>query len=154
MPANSSFDPTTWFDMYRSACGPMLRIQEESFQAMDRFIELQHEFMTDWLETNRAHAHALLEAQSPADFLRAEGELAAKFGEKMRSRAEEFFEATTEAQNALSRTSAEAVAKGTEAARKGAAEAQSSLGRAAGDLAKEAARSEPARSGETSRRPS
>jgi hypothetical protein len=153
MPANSSFDPTAWFDMYRSACGPMLRLQEESFQAMDRFIEMQHEFLTDWLETNRAQARALLEARSPADFLRAEGELAAKLGEKMRSRAEEFFEATTEAQSALSRSSAEAVAKGTEAARK-AAEAQGGLGRAAGDLAKEAARSEPGRGGETGRRPS
>jgi hypothetical protein len=153
MPANSTFDPTAWFDMYRSACGPMLRLQEESFQAMDRFIEMQHEFLTDWLETNRAHARALLEARSPGDFLRAEGELAAKFGEKMRGRAEEFFEATTEVQSALSRTSAEAVAKGTEAARK-AAEAQGGLGRAAGDLAKEAARSEPARGGETGRRPS
>jgi hypothetical protein len=148
MPANSSFDPTAWFDMYRSAWGPMVRLQEESFQAMDRFIEMQHEFLTDWLETNRAHARALLEARSPSDFLRAEGELAAKFGEKMRSRAEEFYEATTEAQSALSRTSAEAVARGAEAVRK-AADAQSGVGRAAGDLAKEAARG-----GETGRRPS
>jgi len=153
MPANSTLDPTAWFDMDRGACGPMLRLQEETFQAMDRLIELQHEFLTDWLETNRAHARALLEARSPTDFLRAEGELAARFGEKMRSRAEEFFEATAEAQSALSRTSAEAVAKGAEAARK-AAEVQSGLGRAAGDLAKEAARTEPGRSGETGRRPS
>ena len=66
---DTTFDPKTIFETYRSALAPALKVQQESVKALDRVGRYQYAVAGDYLEWSLAQAKAALGAQTPADFV-------------------------------------------------------------------------------------
>jgi hypothetical protein len=115
-----TYDPNTWFDVFRSAFAPVIRTQEECIKAVDRIALVQYATAGDVLESSLAQAHAALEAKSPSDYLAKSTELNAKLGDRLRTRTNEFVTATTEVQTSVTRMAGEVASKGGESAKKAA----------------------------------
>jgi hypothetical protein len=92
-----TFDPKSVFDAYRNAFAPVIKIQQEGVKAFDRAGRYQYALAGDYLELSLAQAKAAVGAQSPTEFVSKQVELATAFGEKLRTRAQEFVTLTTEA---------------------------------------------------------
>jgi len=114
----ATYDPNAWFDACRSTFAPFIRTQEECIKAVDRIARLQYAVAGDVLESSLAHAHVVLEAKSPSEFLAKSSELGVKLGEKLRSRTQEVVNATVEAQGSVSRAAGEVGSKAAESTRK------------------------------------
>lgn len=114
-------DSHTWFDSYRSAFAPVLRMQEEGLKVIEQLARFQYGVAGDCLESGLAQAHAALTAKSPAEFLAKQAELGSRFSEELRVRAQEFMTLASDAQGSFSHlVVSEATAKTAKATREAA----------------------------------
>jgi phasin family protein len=110
---DSFFDPKAIFEAYRNAFAPVLKAQQEGIKAMDRLGRYQYALAGDYLEWSLAHAKAAVGAQTPAEFVSKQVELATALSEKLRTRAQEFVTLATDAQTSFSDVVSEAAVKAT-----------------------------------------
>jgi hypothetical protein len=94
---DSTFDPKNFFDAYRNAFTPVIKAQQEGVKAFDRAGRFQYALAGDYLDWSLAQAKVAVGAQSPAEFVSKQVDLASAFGEKLRARLQEFVTLTTEA---------------------------------------------------------
>jgi phasin family protein len=122
--SDSPFDPKSLFEAYRSAFAPALKAQQEGINAIDRLGRYQYSVAGDYLEWSLAHAKAVVGAQTPAELMSKQVELATALGEKLRTRAQEFATLATDAQasftQVVTETTAKVAAMGKEATSKAA----------------------------------
>jgi len=100
--SDTTFDPKTFFDSYKSAFAPALKAQQEGVKALDRVGRYQYAVAGDCLEWSLAHAKAAVAAQNPVEFVSKQVELNTAFGEKLRARAQEFVKLAADAQTGFS----------------------------------------------------
>ena len=108
---DSTFDPKAIFETYRNALAPALKGQQESLKAIDRAGRYQYAVAGDYLEWSLAHAKAAVGAQTPAEFVSKQVELATALGEKLRVRGQEFVTLATDAQTSFTQVVSEATTK-------------------------------------------
>jgi phasin family protein len=94
----STFDPKTILETYKSALAPVLKAQQEGIKAFDRFGHYQYAVAGDYLEWSLAQAKAALAAHTPAEFVTKQVELTTALSEKLRARAQEFVTLATDTQ--------------------------------------------------------
>ena len=99
--SDTTFDPKTILDSYRSAVAPVLKAQQEGVKVIDRVGRYQYAVAGDYLEWSLAQAKLALAAQTPADFFSKQVELTTALSEKLRARAQEFATLATEAQTSF-----------------------------------------------------
>ena len=68
---DSTFNPKTIFEAYRSTLAPTLKTQQESLKAIDRVGRYQYAVAGDYLEWSLAQAKAAVGVQTPAEIGRA-----------------------------------------------------------------------------------
>src|ERR1700690_840682 len=115
---DTTFDPKTIFETYRSAFAPALKVQQESVKALDRVGRYQYAVAGDYLEWSLAQAKAALAAQTPADFVSKQVELTTALSEKLRARAQEFVTLATDVQAGFKQAVADVTANVVEATKK------------------------------------
>ena len=115
-----TFDPKTILEAYRNAFAPALKAQQEGLKAIDRAGRYQYAVAGDYLEWSLAQGKAALAAQTPAEFVSKQIELATALSEKLRGRVQEFVSLATEAQSGFSQVVSDATSKVAEGARKAA----------------------------------
>src|SRR5580693_3831205 len=116
-----AFDPKTIFEAYRSAFAPGLKAQQESLKTIDRVGRYQYAVAGDYLEWTLAQAKASFAAQTPADVVSKQIELATALSEKLRARVQEFVNLATDAQTSFNQVLTEATTKVAEVTTKKAA---------------------------------
>jgi hypothetical protein len=109
--SDSTFDPKTILETYRNALAPTLKAQQESLKAIDRVGRYQYAVAGDYLEWSLALAKASVGAQTPAELVSKQVELATALSEKLRVRAQEFVTLATDAQTSFTQVVSEATAK-------------------------------------------
>jgi phasin family protein len=117
---NSTFDPKTMLDAYRTAFEPTLKAQQEGLKAIDRAGRYQYAVAGDYLEWSLAQGKAALAAQTPAEFVSKQVELATALSEKLRGRVQEFIALATDAQTGFTEVVSQSTAKVVEATKKAA----------------------------------
>jgi hypothetical protein len=140
--SDTTFDPKSIFDTYRTAFAPAIKAQQEGVKALDRVGRYQYDVAGDYLEWGLAQAKAALVAQTPADFVSKQVELTTALSEKLRARAQEFAALATDAQSSFVETSKESAVKVAAEADKiaaGATRATANMAKAAADTVKAAA---------------
>jgi Phasin protein len=115
-----TFDPKPIFEAYRKAFAPTTKAQQEGLKATDRVGRYQYAVAGDYLDWTLAQAKTAVAAQTPAEFVSKQMELATAFGEKLRARVQEFVTLATDAQTSFSQVVSEATAKVAEATKKAA----------------------------------
>jgi phasin family protein len=115
-----TFDPKSIFDAYRTAFAPTLKAQQEGLKAIDRAGRYQYAVAGDYLEWSLAQGKAALAAQTPAEFVSKQVELATALSEKLRGRVQEFITLATDAQTGFSEVVSQATAKVVDATKKAA----------------------------------
>jgi hypothetical protein len=118
--SDPTFDPKTILEAYRNAFAPALKAQQEGLKAIDRAGRYQYAVAGDYLEWSLAQGKAALAAQTPAEFVSKQIELATALSEKLRGRVQEFVSLATEAQGGFSQVVSDATSKVAEGARKAA----------------------------------
>ena len=118
---DTTFDPKTIFETYRSALAPALKVQQESVKALDRVGRYQYAVAGDYMEWSLAQAKAALGAQSPAEFVSKQIELTTALSEKLRTRVQEFVTLATDTQTGFTEVVSQATAKVAEVSNKKAA---------------------------------
>jgi len=108
---DSTFDPKTIFETFRNAFAPVLKAQQEGLKAIDRAGRYQYAVAGDYLEWTLAQAKAAVGAQTPAEFVSKQVELATALSEKLRARAQELVTLATDAQTSFTQVVSEAAAK-------------------------------------------
>jgi phasin family protein len=126
-----NFDPKAVFEAYRNAFAPALKAQQESIQAFDKLGRYQYAVAGDYLEWSLANAKASVGAQTPADLVTKQVELATALTEKMRVRAKEFASLATDAQATFTKVMTEATAKVAEMSKEATAKVTSLAKKAA-----------------------
>ncbi len=109
--SETTFDPKTIFESYKSAFAPALKAQQEGVKALDRVGRYQYAVAGDYLEWSLAQAKAAIGAQTPADFVSKQVELTTALSEKLRARAQEFVKLATDAQTGFSEVVSDSVTK-------------------------------------------
>jgi phasin family protein len=107
----TTFDPTTIFESYRTALAPALKAQQEGLKALDRVGHYQHAVAGDYLEWSLAQAKAAVAAKTPAEFVAKQIELTTALTERLRARAREFVNLAADAQTDFSEVVNESVTK-------------------------------------------
>src|SRR5271156_210337 len=107
----STFDPKTIFEAYRTAFAPALKAQQEGIKAIDRMGRYQYAVAGDYLEWSLAQAKAAISAQTPVEFVTKQVELTTALSEKLRARAQEFVKLATDAQTGFSEVVSDSVTK-------------------------------------------
>ena len=113
------FDPTAAFDAYRGAWAPTLRAQQEALKAIESFGRFQFAIAGDYLEWTMAQAKANLASATPADLAATQTALATQFGEKFKSRIQEFVALATSAQTSFNQLLGEATTNVADTLKKG-----------------------------------
>jgi phasin family protein len=108
---DSTFNPKTIFEAYRSTLAPTLKTQQESLKAIDRVGRYQYAVAGDYLEWSLAQAKAAVGVQTPAEFVSNQVELATALSEKLRVRAQEFVTLASDAQTSFTQVVSEATTK-------------------------------------------
>lgn len=129
--SDSPFDPKSIFEAYQNAFAPALKAQQESIKAIDRLGKYQYAVAGDYLEWSVAQAKAAAGAQTPAEFLSKQSELATALSEKMRARTQEFVSLATEAQSTLTEVISEATAKAADLTKQATTQAADAVNKAA-----------------------
>jgi hypothetical protein len=144
--SDTTFDPKSIFETYRTAFAPAIKAQQEGVKALDRVGRYQYDVAGDYLEWGLAQAKAALVAQTPADFVSKQVELTTTLSEKLRARAQEFVALATDAQTSFvestvdsTKESGAKVAAETGKAAAGTAKAAAEGSKAAADSVKAAA---------------
>lgn len=112
--SDPTFDPKTMLEAYRNALAPTLKAQQEGLKAIDRAGRYQYAVAGDYLEWSLAQGKAALAAQTPAEFVSKQFELATALSEKLRARVQEFVTLATDAQTSLTQVMSNATAKAAE----------------------------------------
>ena len=99
---DTAFDPKTIFETYRNAFAPALKVQQEGVKTLDRVGRYQYAVAGDYLEWSLAQAKAAVAAQTPAEFMSKQVELATALSEKLRTRAQELVRLATDSQTSMS----------------------------------------------------
>ena len=133
--SDTTFDPKSILETYRTAFAPAIKAQREGVKALDRVGRYQYDVAGDYLEWGLAQASAALVAQTPSDFLSKQLELTTALGEKLRARAQEFVALATDAQTSFVETAKESAVKVAGEANKATAD----TAKATADAAKAAA---------------
>jgi hypothetical protein len=118
--SDPTFDPKTILETYRNALAPTLKAQQEGLKAIDRAGRYQYAVAGDYLEWSLAQGKAALAAQTPAEFVSKQVELATALSEKLRARMQEFVTLATDAQSSFTQVVSEATAKVAEVTKKAA----------------------------------
>ena len=71
----TTFDPKTIFDSYKTALAPALNAQQEGVKALASLGRYQYAVAGDYLEWSLAQAKAVVAAQTPAEFVSKQVEL-------------------------------------------------------------------------------
>lgn len=116
----TSFDPKSFFDAYRSALAPTMKAQQEGLKALDRAGRYQYAVAGDYLDWTLAQAKVALAAQTPAELVSKQVELATALSEKLRTRVQEFVSLATDAQTGFNQVLSDATAKVVEVTKKAA----------------------------------
>lgn len=119
--AETTFDPKSIFEAYRNAFAPMLKVQKEGVNALDRLGRYQYAVAGDYLDFGLAQAKAALEAHSPADFVTKQVELTTSLSDKLRGRVQEFITLATDTQTRVQATFTDAVNEATATVKPGEA---------------------------------
>jgi phasin family protein len=109
--SDTTFDPKTIFESYKTAFAPALKAQVEGVKALDRVGRYQYAVAGDYLEWSLAQAKAAVASQNPAELVNKQLELNTAFGEKLRARAQEFVKLAADAQTGFSDVVSETVTK-------------------------------------------
>jgi hypothetical protein len=117
---DTTFDPKAIFDTYRQALAPAAKAQQEGLKTIDRVGRYQYAVAGDYLEWSLALAKAAIAAQTPAEFVSKQLELATALGEKLKARVQEFVTLATDAQTSFTQVVSEATAKAAEVTKKAA----------------------------------
>ena len=99
---DTTFDPKSIFETYKSAFAPALKVQQEGLKALDRVGRYQYAVAGDYLEWSLAQAKAAIAAQTPADFISRQVELTTALSERLRERAQEFVKLAADSQSSVS----------------------------------------------------
>jgi hypothetical protein len=118
--SDPTFDPKTILEAYRNACAPTLKAQQEGLKAIDRAGRYQYAVAGDYLEWSLAQGKAAFAAQTPAEFVSKQVELATALSEKLRTRVQEFVSLATEAQTSFTQVVNEATTRAAEVSKKAA----------------------------------
>ena len=118
--SDTTFDPKTILEAYRKAFAPATKAQQEGVKVIEGLGRYQYAVAGDYLEWTLAQAQAAVAAQTPADLVSKQMELANALGERLRARAQEFVTLATEVQTSLSQVVSEATAKVVEVTKKAA----------------------------------
>jgi phasin family protein len=118
--SDPTFDSKTILETYRNALAPTLKAQQEGLKAIDRAGRYQYAVAGDYLEWSLAQGKAALAAQTPAEFVSKQVELATALSEKLRGRMQEFVTLATDAQSSFTQVVSEATAKVAEVTKKAA----------------------------------
>ena len=106
-----TFDPNTLLTATREAFAPVLKAQQEGFKTLERIARLQYAFAGDLLESGLARVNAAFTATTAAELLHKHSELNSQFADKIRARAEEFANVTSEIQTKMGQYGNEIAAK-------------------------------------------
>jgi hypothetical protein len=109
--SDTTFDPKTILETYKTAFAPALKAQQEGVKVIDRVGRYQYAVAGDYLEWSLAQAKLALAVQSPADFVSKQVELTTALSEKLRARAQEFASLATETQASFTAAVKEATTK-------------------------------------------
>ena len=114
------FDSNAIFEVYRNTLAPVTKAQQESLKAFDSLGRYQYAIAGDYLNWTLAQTKAAVAAQTPAEFVAKQIELATALSERLRVRAQEFVTLASEAQTSFSQGVSEATAKVAEVTKKAA----------------------------------
>ncbi|MFI4867803.1 MAG: phasin family protein [Steroidobacterales bacterium] len=109
--SDPTFDPKTILEAYRTAFAPTVKAQQEGLKAIDRAGRYQYAVAGDYLEWSLAQGKAALAAQTPAEFVSKQVELATALSEKLRARMQEFVSLASDAQASFTEVVSDATAK-------------------------------------------
>jgi phasin family protein len=106
-----TFDPSTLIAAAREAFAPVLKAQQEGFKSIERLARLQYAVAGDMLESSLARVSATFVATTAGELFSKQTELNTQFVDKLRARAEEFANVTSEMQTKLTQFGSEIAAK-------------------------------------------
>ncbi|NNM61993.1 MAG: phasin family protein [Steroidobacteraceae bacterium] len=113
-----NFDPNAAFDAYRNALAPTMHAQQESLKTIESFGRYQYAIAGDYLEWGLAQVKASLAAKTPAELAAGQSALATQFGDRFKSRVQEFVNLAAGAQASFNQLVLDATAKVAESAKK------------------------------------
>ena len=116
--SDTTFDPKTILETYRTAFAPIVKAQQDGVKVLDRVGRYQYAVAGDYLEWTLSQAKLVLAAQTPADFVSKQAELTTALSEKLRARAQEFATLATETQTNFNEAVKEATSKVVEEAKR------------------------------------
>lgn len=102
-----TFDPNTLMSATREAFAPVLKAQQEGFKTLERLARLQYAVAGDVLESSLARVNAAFVATTTSELLNRHTELHTEFLDKLRARAQEFANVTSEMQSKFSQLGSE-----------------------------------------------
>ena len=115
-----TFDFSTLIDTYREAMAPLYRAQQEGLKSIERLTRYQFAVAGDFLDWTLAQAKTSVGPKTVGDLMGQQVALNTSFGEKLRARAQEFSEITSETQGAVNKWVEDTAAKVKESAKKAA----------------------------------
>jgi phasin family protein len=118
--SDKTFDLSAMFDVYKDAFAPVLKAQQSGFKTVERLARYQFAVAGDYLDWSLAQAGAAVGTKSVNDLVSQQTELNTRFGDKLRSRAEEFSQIATETQGVMTQWFDATAAKVAESAKKAA----------------------------------
>jgi hypothetical protein len=95
-------DVKSWSEASRLLLAPLLRIQQDGFGALDRFVRCQYAVAGDVLEWSLALSKVTMVAQSPASLLSQQTELGIKLREQLQSRVQDLTKTSSQEQSTSS----------------------------------------------------
>ena len=109
--SDTTFDPSTIFDSYKTALAPARKAQQESLKTLDSVGRYHYAIAGDYLEWSLAQAKIVVAAQTPAEFVSKQLELTTALSDRLRARAQEFVKLAADAQTGFSEAVNESVTK-------------------------------------------
>ena len=85
-----NLNPSATIDAYRNALAPTLQAQQEGLKTLESFGRYQYAIAGDYLEWSLAQAKAAFSSANPAELAASQTALATQFGERFKSRVQEF----------------------------------------------------------------
>jgi len=118
--SDKSFDLSAMFDVYKDAFAPVLKAQQEGLKTVERVARYQFAVAGDYLDWTLAQANAAIGTTSVNDLVSQQTELNTRFGDKLRTRAEEFSQIASASQGAMTQWFDATAAKVADSAKKAA----------------------------------
>jgi phasin family protein len=106
-----TFDPNSLLAATREAFAPVLKAQQEGFKTFERLARLHYAVAGDVLESSFARVSAAFAATTPSELFSKHSEITTQLADKLRTRAEEFANVTSEIQTKFSQLGSEMAAQ-------------------------------------------